>query len=185
MNFVCLQGKKGRLIWVIPEIMSSTIITIDIEVKPYLRKYLLYKSINKTFPLRFPNRHDYNHMLVKLVTNYNSLSSVPIADKENVMEYFKSSQLQNDNNVTIILPFNSRKDIRSYNYLSVKSKIRFRKEVRIDFNFEFSRDLFRGLKDGLPRTEIINLFKRKYNITEDDLKSESLYRFSTRMLQEL
>ena len=165
--------------------MPSTIITVDIEVKPYLRKFLLSKSNNKTEPIRFPNKHDYNILLWRLVTNYNNLTNLPVADKQNVIDYFKGSKLDPESRVSIILPFNQRKDVRSYNYLSVKSKKDFRKEVRLDFNFEFTRFLFHGLKARKQRIIIINEFKCKHKITEDDLKSESLYRYSSRLLQEL
>jgi hypothetical protein len=164
--------------------MSSVLITVDIEIKPYLRKYLIQKSVNKAFPLRFANASDYNILLIRLVTNYNTLSCIPIADKQNAIDYFKGSK-QPEGQVTIILPFNQRKNILSYNYLSVRSKKTFRKEVRLDFNFEFSRFLFRGMKEGKLRINLINDFKNRYHITEDDLKTESLYRHSSRLLQEL
>lgn len=166
--------------------MPSVLFTVTIEIKPYLKKWLLAKSENKKFPLKFPRKHDYNILLLNLVTNYNSLSSIPLQDRENVLEYFRPSCQQDPGpGVTIILPFNSRKDIRSYNYLSVASKKTFRREVRMDFNFEFNRFLIENLRKKKRRLDIVNEFKEKYDISEDDLKTESLYRYSSRLLEDL
>lgn len=166
--------------------MSSTLVTVNLAIKPYLKKFLLSKSANKQEPLKFPSSHDYNIMLRQLTTNYNSLDQFPVADKQNVQEYFHASaQAFDEYGVTIILPFNRAKDPRTYNYLSVKSKKAFRREVRLDFNFEFARFLRRGMKDGIPRSEIINLFKLKHKISEDELKTETLYRYSSRLLEEM
>lgn len=164
--------------------MSSILITVNIEIKPYLKKFLLKKSTNQETPVRFPNKNHYNVMLLNLVSNYNCLESIPIEDRQNVLEYFHGSK-QPDGEISIILPFNDRKDIRSYRYLSVRSKQVFRKEVRIDFNFEFTRFLVRNLKSGKQRLDICNEFKNHYEISEDELKTESLYRYSSRLLEEL
>lgn len=166
--------------------MASVLISIDLEIKPYLKKYLVAKSENKHEPVKFARKSDYNIMLISLVSNYNSLNCIPLSDRHHAIEYFKPSrqEIKNDS-ILIILPFNNKKDIRSYNYLSEKSRIKFRNEVRLDFNFEFSRFLYKGLKDGKQRTDIVNEFKNLFNITEDDLKTESLYRHSSRLLQEI
>lgn len=164
--------------------MSSTLVTINIELKPYLAKYLQKKSKNQRLPLRFPNKHHYNIMLINLVSNYYSLNSIPIEDRENVIEYFRGSQRSTDG-IPIILPFNARKDIRSYRYLSVRSKQIFRNEVCIDFNFEFRRFLVRNLRNGMQRLDACNEFKKLYKISEDELKTESLYRHSSRLLADV
>lgn len=164
--------------------MSSILICLDI--KPYLKKFLIAKSENKEEPVKFPRKSDYNVMLINLVTNYNSLNCIPVDDRENVLDYFKSSnQVNGPYRISIILPFNRRKDVRSYNYLSRDNKILFRNEVRLDFNFEFSRYLFTHLKNKERRTDVVDSFKKLYNISEDDLKSESLYRHSSRLLQDI
>lgn len=161
-------------------------ILVNIPIKPYFRKYLLSKSENKQIPLKFPNGHYYNVMMHRLVTNYNSLKQIPVDDKQNVLDYFHNSiQPNQDESIAIILPFNERKDVRSYNYLSVASKKAFRREVKIDFNFEFHRFLVRNLRNGKQRLDIVNEFKELHKITEEDLKTESLYRYSTRLLESI
>lgn len=164
--------------------MSSILITVNIELKPYLKKYLRAKSLNKTEPMRFPNKHHYNIMLVNLVSNYNRLNCIPIEDRENVLKYFHGSH-QPEGEIVIILPFNNKKNIQYYNYLSRDSKKLFRKEVRLDFNYEFTRFLVRNLKKGIQRLDICNDFKNLYDISEDDLKTESLYRYASRLLEEI
>lgn len=162
----------------------AILITVDIEMKPYLVKFLLSKSTDGKLPLRFPRKSHYNLMLLNLVTNYNALSCIPIEDRQNVLDYFKPSR-QSTDGITIILPFNDRKNILSYNYLSISSKKRFRNEVRLDFNYEFGRFMFQKLRECVPRNIICEMWKKKLNITEDDLKTESLYRYSSRLLEEI
>ncbi len=166
--------------------MSAILFTVEIEIKPYLKKFLMSKSVNKQEPLRFPRKHDYNVLLLKLITNYYSLKSIHIEDHQNVINYFKNSKQKNaEKGISLILPFNDRKDVRSYNYLSVSSKKIFRKEVRSDFYFEFSRYLIHNLKHGKRRVDVIKEFMEYYNLTEDDIKTETLYRYSSRLLKEL
>jgi len=164
----------------------ADMVTVEIEIKPYLKKFLVSKSENGDLPVRFPRKHDYNIMLISLVSNYNCLKSIPIEDRENVKRYFSPSRHRNPHDgIRIILPFNDRKNVQSYNYLSVQNKWKFTSEIRMDFNFEFSRYMFRELKKGIPRNIIVDTFKKMHNITEDELKSESLYRFSTRLLEKI
>lgn len=163
--------------------MSSSIL-VTIEIKPYLQKYLIAKSANNQNPVQFPRRHAYNIMLINLVSNYNSLKAIPVNDRQNVLEYFRGSS-QPDADIGIILPFSRKKDVRSYNYLSIAAKTEFRKEVRLDFNYEFTRFLVRNLKAGQQRLDICKSFLEMYNISEDELKIESLYRYSSRLLEDM
>lgn len=162
----------------------SSLISVDIPIKPYLVKYLIRKSTNKAIPLRFPNKHYFNLLLNNLVTNYNSLNCIPLEDKDNVIEYFKSSSVM-PGTISIILPYRIAKDPRVYNYLSVKAKKKFRSEVRMTFNIEFSQYLIKHLRLNIPRLQICENFKKHYNITEDELKTETIYRYSSRLLEKL
>jgi hypothetical protein len=162
----------------------SSLITVDLPIKPYLVKYLIRKSNNKAIPLRFPNKHYFNLLLISLVTNYNSLSCIPLEDRDNVIEYFKSSSVK-PGTISVVLPYNEIKNVLYYNYFSVKAKQKFRSEVRMTFNLEFSQYLIRHLRLNIPRLQICENFKKKYNITEDELKTETIYRYSSRLLEEL
>ena len=163
----------------------ADVVTVYIKIKPYLKKYLISKSENKRVPVKFHRKHDFNIMLISLVTNYNYLKQIQIEDRENIKQYFSPSLHKNPDEICIILPFNDRKDVRSYNYLSVQNKWKFTSEVRLNFNFEFSRFMYRELKKGKQRKDIINEFKKLHNISEDDFKSDSLYRFSSRLLEKI
>jgi len=158
-------------------------ITVNIELKPYLVKFLLHCSMNHRQPLQFSRKSAYKISLIRKVSNYYSQASFPVHDREAVMDYFRPSAPSREN-VCIILPFNRRKNIASYNYLSRSNKIEFRKEVREDFNLAFHRYLVRHLRRNILRTEILKSFMEKYGLTEDDIKFESLYRYSSRLLEE-
>ena len=134
--------------------MSHSVITVNIPIKPYLKKYLIEKSINGTEPLIFARKHIYNILLINLVSNYNSLNQIPVADKQNVIDHF--SHPDKENSVTIVLPFNEKKNILTYNYLSLKNKRVFRNEVATDFYFELARFLIRNLTPGSIRKDLVN-----------------------------
>ena len=160
--------------------MSRSVITVNIPIKAYLKKYLIEKSISGTEPLIFARKHIYNILLINLVSNYNSLNQIPVADKQNVIDHFSHPDQQNS--VTIVLPFNERKNILYYNYLSLKNKRIFRNEVATDFYFELARYLIRNLKPESIRKELVKDYKKRYHISEDDLKLESIYRYASRIL---
>ena len=62
-------------------------VTVSIEMKPYLVKYLLIQSENLEQPMIFPRKHPYNIMLINLVTNYYHQRSFPLEDRENAINY--------------------------------------------------------------------------------------------------
>ena len=137
-------------------------------------------------PIKFPIKHYYNRLLLRLVSNYSNLKSIPIKDKQVVLDYLKPSQEKtSDNGAVIILPTNRHINVRYYNYLSGASEREFRITVRTDYNIDFMLYLKKELKKGKQRIQIVNDFKKKYNITEDELKSETLYRHSTRILNRM
>ena len=164
--------------------MASILITVDIEIKPYLRKFLISKSQNKAIPLIFPRRHFYNFSLLTKVTNYASLDVLPVEDRQNVIDFFRPCMCD-PNHITIVLPFNNVKNIKSYNYLSMKAKTEFRNEVKTHFNLDFIRFMMTHMNKGLERTMICENFKSLHDISEDELKTDSLYRHSSRLLQDL
>ncbi len=162
--------------------MSNKQITVLVLLKPYLQKYLISKSVNKCLPIRFPNKHFYNLLLINLVTNYYSYKQFPLSEKHNCISYLKPPSFS-PNEIPIVLPYSCKKDITYYRYLSHKSKLLFSQEVKNDFNLEFSRYLVKNLSKKIPRLDICNNFKDMYDISEDDFKTESLYRYSSRLLK--
>lgn len=157
-------------------------ISVKIPIKPVLKKYLQKKSIiHGHDQLRFRDRHPYNILLIDLVLNYNYLKSIPIVDKDNVISHFRSNTLRH-HAVEIQLPYNNRKNILSHNYLSGRAKIKFRKFVWSDFIDEFILYMHTQMRKNVPRTKICLDFMAKYDLTENDIKAESLYRLSTHLL---
>jgi len=160
-------------------------VTVRIKVPAYIKKYMLAQSVNQTEPAEFPPKHIYNISLVQKSSNYNYLKYIPIAERDNVYEYFYhvSHQLPTFEYITIALPFHEIKDPRSFNYLGRVSKYSFVKEVKEDFYFELTRFLIKRLKQNVQRKDAIVEFLEFYKITEDDLKLESIYRQTTRILE--
>jgi hypothetical protein len=160
-------------------------VTVRIKVPRYIRKYMLAQSENREEPLVFPKKHIYNISLVQKLCNYNYLKYIPMDERENVYEYFyhASNQSTTFEYVTIALPFNERKDPRSFNYLGRISKYAFVKEVKEDFYFELIRYIIKMMRQNVQRKDSIAQFLEFYEISEDDIKFETLYRQSTRILE--
>jgi len=160
-------------------------VTVRIKVPAYIKKYMIAQSVNGDEPVVFPPKHIYNISLVKKITNYNYLKYIPLCERDDVYEYFyhTSHQLHSFEYISIVLPFNERKDPRSFNYLGRYSKYQFVKEVKEDFYFELTRYIIKRMRQNVQRKDAILEFTEFYNITEDDIKLETLYRQTTRILE--
>lgn len=160
-------------------------VTVRIKVPPYIKKYMIAQSENNEEPLVFPKKHIYNISLVNKLCNYNYLKYIPLCERDNVYEYFYHAKhhLNTYDYVSVSLPFNERKDPRSFNYLGRYSKYKFVKEVKEDFYFEMTRYLIKKMRENMQRKQAILEFTEFYNINEDDIKFETLYRQTTRILE--
>jgi len=147
---------------------------------------MIAHSVNKTEPLEFQNKSDHNISLIDKITNYNYLKYIPVSERENVYEYFYNLRHQCISfvYVEISLPYNSTKNVLSYNYLGLNQKFKFVNEVKTKFYWELTKHLMKPEKRSIPRTELILEFMKKYYITDDDVDFESLYRQTTRILQD-
>lgn len=141
--------------------------TIRLTIEPYLKKYLLAISSNKVEPIRFKNKSEYNRLLEKLISKHGRI--LPPSKKDNTVE--------------IELPYFMSKDVRSYNKLSVISENILREIIRNDFRLDLWLFLSKNLTTGCDRKHLIQVFLDTFNITEDDIKSESIYRSISRQLQ--
>ena len=146
-------------------------ISVKIEVPSLMKKYLEFQSELSGDIIEFSRKHQYNILLLKLVSNYR-FSEINQEDEN----------FTGDSYVKIRLPFSDRKDVYFYNYMSRQSKITFRHEVNLDFLYEFKRFIRNSIMQGQQRKIAIEQFLEKYNISEDELKYESLYRKYTRYL---
>jgi hypothetical protein len=157
-------------------------VTVKIKVQPYIRKYLIGKSENKEEPLVFAKNHPFGKLLIKNVTIYNRHTSFPITDKDCIHDYFYS-HWKTCESVKILLPFNEDKDVRCYNYLSYHSQRDIISKLKEYFYHELHWFLISRRRKGTQRKDIIFEFMENYNITEDDILFESVYRQTTRILQ--
>jgi len=160
-------------------------VTVRIKVPPYIKKYMLSQSINKQEPAIFPRKHVYSISIHQKVSNYNYLKYIPINERENIYEYFyhPKHQLHSYQYIEIQLPFNAVKDVRSFNFLGRDHKYKFVNEVKEDFYFELTRHIISRMRLNISRKNAIDEFIKNYNITEDDIRFESLYRQSSRILE--
>ena len=134
----------------------------------HLKKYLISESENEKEPLCFPPKHDYNILLVRLMSNYPSKPSP-----------------HHVNRVKIQLPFNQIKDVYFYNRLSDDSRRLFREHVQRDLYYDFRLFLKELSQAGIQRKIALEKFFLLHGITEDDIKYESFYRNYTRYIKKL
>lgn len=146
-------------------------VTVNIPMNAYLRKYLLYKSVNNREPIIFPPKSDYNMLLRSMVTNWY---------KENPRMRQPKPQ-----GVEIVLPHDKFKNPNTYNYMSIASQKEFVRHVKRDFFFDFRIYLKECMIMGRQRKDAVIDFLSMLEISEEDLKQESMYRYSSRVLERL
>jgi hypothetical protein len=155
---------------------------ISIEIKPYLKKWLISQSVNGQEPVRFANKSYFNALLLRLLSNFKSQKYFPVSDRDNVINHTQALSMKPDT-ILIQIPWSRNKDRRVFNYMSVNAKKEFRIEVKNEFYFELERHIRQNLRKGKRRNDTISEFIMLYGISEDDVKTESLYRQSTRILK--
>ncbi len=139
-------------------------ISVFIEMPTYLKKYLIFQSKNKEEPIVFSEGHDYNLLLIRLITN-DSRTNPPDKSKTGCK---------------IILPFNKNKDVYFYNKLSEPSREYFRNQLRNNFLYDFRILLKDRNVSFLDRKQVMEFFFLTMKITDDDLNYASFYRSFTR-----
>jgi len=143
-------------------------ISIKINIQPWVKKYLISISQNKCEPLEFSRKHEYNRLLINLISNRYDIVNEKI---------FK------ENSVKIKLRYNQIKNVDFYNKIARNSAIEFRKQIKSDIMFAFYIFTKDKLLSGEQRKEAIIKFFKIHNISEDDLKLESFYRKFTRYIE--
>lgn len=139
-------------------------VTVLIEIKPYLKKYLLkvYGGEECKEPIRFPKGNDYNRMLVHALQKPPK-DFKPCFDRLNTIE--------------VVLPYNNLKNIRTFNYLSREDKIKFRKEVDADFTADYKKYISDTMKsENLNRKEATILCIKMYDINENEITFDAFYK---------
>ena len=143
-------------------------VTIKIFVPKWMKIYLISQSENKCEPIEFPRRHEYNTLLIRLVTNRSDVK------EERSKESFVP--------VKIKLPFSKAKDVYFYNKLSEEARGDFRDQVKTDFLFDFSVNVKDKLLKGVQRKIAIEQFFEYHKITDEDTNTDSFYRKFTRYI---
>lgn len=146
-------------------------ITIKIEVKSYIKKYLV--KVYGEEPIMFPKKSHYNRLIVM------NIQKTP--------EDYKHESFNNKCSVEIILPYNNLRDIRSYNYLSRDNVMALRKEFREEFEHDYKKCIDKAMRDEkLNRKDATILCMKNYNISDSDITFDAFYKSVwRRMLQRI
>jgi hypothetical protein len=150
-------------------------IVVKIEVPAWMKKYLLYQSENKQEPIEFHRKHRYVLLLNCILTNKYDTYIVNDPDKKDT----------NSEIVTIRLPWSKMHDVYFYNKIARDNREKFRNEVKTDFYFQYQTYIRNRKMVGIERKQATEEFLERYDITEDELKYESLYRKFTRYMNKL
>lgn len=156
--------------------------TVTFPVKPYIRKYLIYVSDNKAEPVIFKkNDHHYNKLLSLLI----SRRTLEMAK----YEQFTQGYEDDTSNVTIQLrwtgQYQGRPNITSRTYLSRRRVELFNNYAVKWFKLMGSDFILDRILKGYTRWDAIYMLMDELTITEDEVKAESLYRFFTRLKEEM
>jgi len=157
-------------------------ISVNVKVAPFLQKYLYGKSENYEEPLVFCNKNPITNHLTSLVSNYNKLKFMNVQDREAVFLYL-NQRYTTCATVSILLPWHKKKDPRVYNYLSFLKMQEFIRELKNEFYVELYEFMRTRVIHGTERKKIIEQFLQIYDITEDDIKFETVYRQTVRIFE--
>jgi hypothetical protein len=154
--------------------MGSPIV-VKIEVPAWMKKFLLYQSENGIEPVEFHRKHRYVLLLNCMLTNRYDTNVVNEPSYNDI----------NSEVVTIRLPWSKLHDVYFYNKISRDNREKFRNEVKSDFYFQYQTEIRNKKMVGIERKQATEYFLDRLNITEDELKYESMYRKFTRYMNKL
>jgi len=123
-------------------------LTVHIEMKPYLKAFLL--SIYGDEPVFFPKRDKLNDLLQLLLVKPSKNHKPQKPDRKNSLE--------------VILPYFENLNIYSYNHLSRRSQVSFVNFLKKRFWVTFEDFMNECARNGLLRSDAIDLFIEKYNL---------------------
>jgi hypothetical protein len=157
-------------------------VTVTFPVKAYIRKYLIYVSDNKAEPLIFKkNDHHYNQLLTLLISR-RKLDDCRY--QEHTTDFLNDSR-----HISIKLRWNAcymgRPNIRGKMYISRRGAETFNKYAMKWFKIFGSDFILDKMTKGYTRWDSIHMLMYELMITDDDINSESFYRFFTRLKNEM
>ena len=151
--------------------------TVKIKVLPYLKKYMIAHSVNEQMPVYFENHHWFYLRLLPYIEKYNRTKKKLYPD--DLMSFPNSNYID----LEIIIPYYSDKyNLRHKNYISIKNATKFNKEVKTIFYADLVTYLndFKA-KNASLRNFAIDIFLMYFDINEDDVNYDTIYRQMTRV----
>ncbi len=130
----------------------------------------------------FDRKDEFGDLLFGCLTNHNQQKFLSITDKEFVYAYF-NTWWKTGEFLEIRLPYNRNFNILYKNYLSAYNNRIFVSEVTSRFYLELNRYFTFNIDKGVQRKVILQHFLNLYNITDDDVNFDSIYRQTSRMLE--
>jgi hypothetical protein len=154
---------------------------VNVRVKPYIRKYLIHISENKAEPIIFrKNDHHYNRLL-KLLISHSRFRMLKMADPPDEDDSLVQVPIQ----LRYTCSYNDRPDVRDRHFLSREGGQQFNRSVSNWFKLMASDYIAEKVLNGVSRLDAVYMFMEMMAITDDDIKSESFYRYWTRLRNEL
>ena len=141
--------------------------TIQLEVKPYIKAYLLQR-FGPIEPISFPAKSDYNIFMIQ------RLGKVPD---------MPSKITHNFEYISILLPETGLKDTWINCYLGWHDRRELRKWIERDFVCDYHRFVSIKFHHGWNRTLATNLFIKRYNISKSNVVWDAFYRAYSRLMK--
>lgn len=136
---------------------------IRIKMKPYLKDYLVH--LYGSEPIRFNDRSKYNELIMQLISKAPD-DYIPSRETEGIVQ--------------IQLPYNNKKDVRSYYYLSMNSQEIIQQRIYAMFYaevFHFVNKCAMNKNKGYATLSIKNaiiLFLEQHGINPDSVTYETV-----------
>lgn len=144
-----------------------TPMTVILEVKPYLRQYLL-SIYGPQEPIVFPRRSDFNSFLIRHIGR----------PPENARHVKETGPV-----IEIAIPYTRLKNPESHNYLGFNDRVALRREIEREFIYNYHLFVREKMREGMERKIATLMFMDAHKITEDELTYSAFYRNFNRMLQ--
>lgn len=152
-------------------------ITVHFHVQPYIRKYLIYESINKAEPLIFKQKHHFvAELLPLLISNYRYQHSLFTDRIEKIGMEPTAIRLP------YVIAGNGVPDIRKKKHLSPANERQYRNTLALYFNVFVTKFVHKVmLKQSATRHEAIKMLMDVLMIEDDEFNYDSFYRYYSRL----
>lgn len=164
------------------QLILNAMNTVFIKLPPHLIAFLKLQAKEPKQPLRFGAGSVFNTAIISGVVKYPFYGkNIPKEEEENSRNYFASHKAKGG--VFCVIP-NSIK-ASNCNYFPEDAHKRFKIFVNQVFYMELLKFLIELLMKGVSREEALEKFMEHLNLGEDDICKNTLYRQSSRILEDL